>query len=236
MALIGCKDVSFAYEGKTVVEDVDFEINNGDYLCIAGENGSGKSTLIKGLLRLKSPSGGSIEYGEGLKATDIGFLPQLSESSGDFPASVYEVVLSGRLGGLGMRPFYSAKDKAATHKNMEFMGISDLKTRCFRELSGGQKQRVLIARALCATKRILLLDEPVSGLDPLVTSELYSLISHINSEMKITIVMVTHDISSAIKYCGKVLHLGKKQLFFGSSEEYMKSEPGQRFLGGAQDD
>lgn len=234
MALITCKDVSFAYEGHTAVGGLSFEVNSGDYLCIVGENGSGKSTLIKGLLRLKQPQSGSFLMGEGLKANEIGYLPQQTAAQKDFPASAYEVVLSGRLSQRGIRPFYSRADRDAAAENLALLGIGGLRNRCYRELSGGQQQRVLLARALCATKKLLLLDEPVAGLDPMATQDLYRSIESLNRETKITIVMVSHDIQSAVKYAGNILHLKNTQMFFGTTEDYIKSSVGVGFLGGEQ--
>ena len=232
MALITCKDVCLGYDGQAVLQDVNFEVGRGDLLCIVGENGSGKSTLIKGLLGLKAPLSGSIPLGDGLKHTEIGYLPQQTELQRDFPASVMEVVLSGRLNGMHGRPFYSKADRAAALENLERMGIDDLKNQSYQALSGGQQQRVLLARALCATKKLLLLDEPVTGLDPVATGELYNLIKLINLCNNITVIMVTHDIEAALRYSTKVLHLGKTQLFFGATEAYKKSDPARRFLGG----
>ncbi len=232
MALIACKDVSFAYEGTTVVSGLNFEINSGDYLCIVGENGSGKSTFIKGLLRLKSPQSGRITIGDGLRVNEIGYLPQQTAAQKDFPASAFEVVLSGRLSASGIRPFYSLKDRRIAHENIKRLGIENLRKRCYRELSGGQQQRVLLARALCATQKLLLLDEPVAGLDPIVTQELYNLIWKINKEMKITVIMVSHDINSALKYSSHILHLNNRQVFFGETSDYISSNEGEMFLGG----
>lgn len=232
MALITCKDVCLGYDGEAVLHDVNFEVCRGDLLCVVGENGSGKSTLIKGLLGLKAPLSGSITLGDGLKHTEIGYLPQQTELQRDFPASVMEVVLSGRLNGLHGRVFYSKADRAAALENLERMGADDLKNQSYQALSGGQQQRVLLARALCATKKLLLLDEPVTGLDPVATGELYNLIKLVNLCNGITVIMVTHDIEAALRYSTKVLHLGKTQLFFGTTEAYKKSDPARRFLGG----
>ena len=234
MSLINCKDVSFAYEGITAVSDINFAVESGDYLCIVGENGSGKSTLIKGLLQLKATQTGEILLGDGLRANEIGYLPQQTAAQKDFPASVYEVVLSGRLSTRGILPFYSREDKAIAEKNIELLGIKELRNRCYRELSGGQQQRVLLARALCATKKVLLLDEPVAGLDPLVTQELYRLIEEINKDTGITIIMVSHDIQSAVKYAKHILHLRNKQVFFGETKDYLSSSDGIGFMGGEQ--
>lgn len=231
MALINCNNVAMSYENNTVFTDLSFEVNSGDYLCIVGENGSGKSTLIKGLLGLKSPVKGKIEYGDGLKKTEIGYLPQQTSIQKDFPASVYEVVLSGCLNSRGIKPFFSKTEKNSALKNMKRLGIEDLKKKCYRELSGGQQQRVLLARALCATKKILLLDEPISGLDPLVASEMYNLIKELNKADGITIIMVSHDINSAIENTNYILHINNDKGYFCKTSDYIKSEMGIRFLG-----
>ena len=229
MALIKCENVSIGYEGQTVVKDLDFQIDPGDYLCIVGENGSGKSTLVRSLLGLKNVEKGQIIYGDGLKQTEIGYLPQQTDVQKDFPASVYEVVRSGRLNSRGFHPFYTAADRKAAVEKMDLLGIRDLAKQCFRDLSGGQKQRVLLARALCATKSLLLLDEPVTGLDPIVTGEFYQLIRRINRESGIAVVMVSHDIESAVKDASHILHLQETALFFGTTEEYKRSPVGRDF-------
>lgn len=232
--ILQCENVSFAYDGVNVLEGVDFSLNAGDYLCVVGENGSGKSTLIKGLLGLKTPQSGRILTGDGLKPTEIGYLPQQTELQKDFPASVREVVLSGRLNSLGKRLFYSAEDKKAAAENMERMGIDEIAGKCYQELSGGQQQRVLLARAMCATKKMLLLDEPVTGLDPVAQNEMYNLIKLINLCDGITVIMVSHDIHEAVRYATHILHLGNRQLFFGSAADYKQSDMARRFLGGCR--
>lgn len=232
MSLLACKDVAFSYEGIQVLGEVNFSVETGDYLCIVGENGAGKSTLMKGLLRLKKPSDGEIITADGLLANEIGYLPQQTGVQKDFPASVWEVVLSGRLNSCGMRPFFSRADKRAAAEKLEMLGISDLKKECYRNLSGGQQQRVLLARALCATKKLILLDEPVTGLDPIMAAELYRLIKRLNEENHITVIMVSHDVRGAVLEASKILHLGKKQLFFGTTEDYKESAIGKSFLGG----
>lgn len=234
MALIRCENVSIGYEGQTVVKDLDFVIEPGDYLCIVGENGSGKSTLVKSILGLKNVEKGHIIFGDGLRQNEIGYLPQQNDMQKDFPASVYEVVLSGRLNSRGLRPFYTGADKKAALEKMKLLGIEDLARQCYRDLSGGQKQRVLLARALCATKSLLLLDEPVTGLDPIVTGGFYQLIRRINRESGIAVVMVSHDIESAVEDASHILHLQETMLFFGTAEEYRNSRIGKRFLGGTE--
>ena len=234
MAIIECRDLSFAYDGTSVLDTVNFALEAGSYLCVVGENGSGKSTLIKGLLGLKTPASGRIIFGEGLKSTEIGYLPQQTQLQRDFPASVGEVVLSGCLNSLGRRLHYARDDRQRAQMNMERMGVDDIKDKSYQELSGGQQQRVLLARALCATKKLLLLDEPVTGLDPIATGEMYNLIKLVNLCDGITVVMVSHDIHEAVRYATHILHLGHRQLFFGSSEQYRESDLARRFLGGCR--
>ena len=235
MKLIECEDVSFSYENTEVISGLSFSLNEGDYLCIVGENGSGKSTLVKGLLGLKHPSGGKIIRHNGLKPNETGYLPQQTPAQKDFPASVYEVVLSGRLNSRGFRPFYSKADKQIASDNIERLGLQELVKKSYRELSGGQQQRVLLARALCASKRLLLLDEPVTGLDPIITEEMYRLIDDLNKNEKITIIMVSHDIASSVRYASHILHLNSEQTFFGSVKKYLRSPIGKLFTASTQE-
>ncbi len=228
MALLTCKNLCLGYEGQEILHDLSFQVEQGDYLCIVGENGSGKSTLMRTILHLQSPMSGSIELGEGLHPTEIGYLPQQTVVQKDFPASVREVVLSGCQGRTGLRPFYTKAEKQTAADNMERLGITHLARRCYRELSGGQQQRVLLARALCATERLLLLDEPVSGLDPKVTGEMYGLISDLSRD-GVTIIMISHDISAAVKYARHILHIGG-ETFFGTAHAYHHSAIGQKYL------
>jgi zinc transport system ATP-binding protein len=228
MAQITCRDLTLGYDGKAIVEHLNFSIDAGDYFCIVGENGSGKTTLMKTLLRLQAPMSGTIETGDGLRPDEIGYLPQQTFVQRDFPASVREIVLSGCQSRLGLRPFYNKKEKALAAEAMQKMDIAALADRCYRELSGGQQQRVLLARALCATQKVLLLDEPVSGLDPKVTQEMYRLIADLNREDGITIIMISHDIAAAVRYASHILHIGRTS-FFGTKEEYLQSAVGRGF-------
>ena len=223
MSLLECKDLSLGYEGHAIVKDLSFSVNSGDYLCIVGENGSGKSTLMKTILGLTAPLSGSITTGDGLKKNEIGYLPQQTLIQRDFPASVREIVISGCQGRMGFKPFYSQAEKKLAAKNMERMGLTKLADRCYRDLSGGQQQRVLLARALCATQKLLFMDEPVAGLDPKVTAEMYSLIEDLNKKDGITIIMISHDLGAALQYASHILHIGNR-IFFGTKENYLKSE------------
>jgi zinc transport system ATP-binding protein len=224
-----CRDLCYAYDEKTVLYGLNFSVVEGDYVCIAGENGAGKSTLVKGMLGLLKPASGSFEIERELRG-GTGYLPQQAAAQKNFPAGVEEVVLSGFTGRKKFLPFYTASDRKTARLNMEKLGIADLASSCFGELSGGQQRRVLLTRALCATKKLLLLDEPAAGLDPLAAQELYELLEKINRDMRITVIMVSHDVSSAVRYANKILHLWQKQLFFGSTDDYIKSDIGKMFL------
>ena len=227
MAQLTCQNLSVGYDGKPILQDLNFEVFAGDYLCIIGENGSGKSTLMKTLLGLQPPISGRILMNAGLRKNEIGYLPQQTIVQKDFPASVREIVLSGCQGRCGRRPFYSKKEKILAKESISKMQIDNLSKRCYRELSGGQQQRVLLARALCATQKILLLDEPVSGLDPKVTAEMYRLIENLNHQDGTTVIMISHDIDAALKYASHILYIGDT-VFFGKKAEYLQSR--QEFL------
>lgn len=228
MALITAENLKLGYEGQIVAENLNFTVNRGDYLLIVGENGSGKTTLMKALLNLHEPISGSIRFGEGLEKHEIGYLPQQTVVQKDFPAKVKEIVISGCQGKRAFSPFYSAEDRELADSNMKKLHIENLREKCYRDLSGGQQQRVLLARALCATSKLLLLDEPVSGLDPKVTAELYNLVWELNKE-GVTIIMISHDIGAGLEHATHILHIGSK-IFFGTMEEYMVSEAGKNFL------
>ncbi len=219
MEQVSCKNLAIGYDGKVLLQNINFSVKEGDYLCIIGENGSGKSTLMKTLLHLQQPVSGTIALSGGVKSREIGYLPQQTVIQKDFPASVREIVLSGCQNCIGIRPFYNRSEKKRANDMMEKLQIANLANRCYRELSGGQQQRVLLARALCATRKLLLLDEPVSGLDPKVTDEMYRLIEKLNYEDKITIIMISHDIRAAMQYASHILSLGES-VFYGTRQEY----------------
>ncbi len=226
MAQLTCQNLCIGYDGKAVVQDLSFQVDAGDYLCIVGENGSGKSTLMKTLLGLQPQIRGKILTGDGLQQNEIGYLPQQTQVQKDFPAAVREIVLSGCQGRCGHRPFYNKEEKQLAASAMEKMQIAGLARHCYRELSGGQQQRVLLARALCATRKMLLLDEPVSGLDPKVTSEMYALIEKLNREDGITVIMISHDLAAAVRYASHILHIGST-IFFGTKNAYLQSSQGR---------
>ena len=232
MPQIICENASLGYENRPIVKNLNFSVAAGDYLCIVGENGSGKSTLMKTILNLTPPLAGSIRM-EGLSSTEIGYLPQQTQLQRDFPASVQDSVRSGFQGRCGLRPFYTKAEKELARQNMERIGIASFARRCYRDLSGGQQQRVLLARALCATRKCLLLDEPVSGLDPKATVQMYDIISQLHQE-GITILMISHDMNAALDRATHILHIGEK-LFFGTREEYLKSGIGRSFLAEKED-
>lgn len=229
MCIIKYENVSLGYDGKSIIENISFCVNSGDYVCIVGENGSGKSTLTKGLLGLIKPYAGQIE----LNCSQIGYLPQQTVLQRDFPASVYEIVLSGRLNKHRFLPFYNKKDKKAAKYAIEKMEIADLKKHSYQELSGGQQQRVLLARAICAAGGLLILDEPAAGLDPIITNELYSLIFELNQRDKMTVIMVSHDIDAACRYASHILHIKDNAYYFGTVSEYKKTDIGKYFIGGS---
>lgn len=230
MTQLTCQNLAVGYEGRAVLENLNFSVCPGDYLCIVGENGSGKSTLMKTILGLQPPVRGKVLTGDGLRKNKIGYLPQQTPVQRDFPASVREIVLSGCQGRCGDRPFYSKGEKQLAQTAMERMQVAALAKRCYRTLSGGQQQRVLLARALCAAQNMLLLDEPVSGLDPKVTGEMYGLIQRLNREDGVTILMISHDITAALTYASHILHLGRR-VFFGTKADYLREFP-QAWKGG----
>ena len=229
--LIECRDASLGYEGRPIWEHLDFSVKSGDYLCIVGENGSGKSTLLKSLLGLLKPLGGEIVMDASLRRGAIGYLPQQTRAQKDFPATVSEVVLSGFLNAKRQRFFYSGAEKAQALMHMGKLGILELKDKCYRELSGGQQQRVLLCRALCAAGELLILDEPVTGLDPTAAQDLYRTLHYLNKSEGIAIVMVTHDIRNALRCGSTILHAGQNRWFCGTVEEYLASPYGKRFGG-----
>lgn len=230
MPQLSCQNISLGYDAKIILRDLSFSVNTGDYLCVVGENGSGKTTLMKAILGLHPLISGQIITGDGLHSNEIGYLPQQSDLQKDFPASVREVVLSGCQAGCGLRPYYSKQEKLLAASLMEKVHISDLAKSCYRELSGGQQQRVLLARALCATRKLLMLDEPVSGLDPNATAEMYRLMNELNQSDGITIIMISHDIHTAIRYASHILHIGE-QIFFGTKEDFLQNAISHRFTG-----
>ena len=227
------KNVSKSFNPGTVNEkcalkNLNLELKDGDFATIIGSNGAGKSTLMKTLLHLQPPISGTIELGDGLKKNEIGYLPQQTLVQRDFPASVREIVLSGCQSRCGLRPFYNKEEKQLASDAMDKMQITRLVRRCYRELSGGQQQRVLLARALCATQKMLLLDEPVSGLDPKVTAEMYTLIEKLNREDGITVIMISHDVAAAVRFASHILHIGDT-VFFGTKADYLQSPQGRLF-------
>ena len=227
--LLACRDVSLGYEGQSVLTHLDLTIREGDYLCIVGDNGSGKSTLLRGLLGLLPPQSGEIWRSPELRRGNLGYLPQQTQAQRDFPATVYEVVLSGCLNQKGMHFFYSPAQKSAALMNMGKLGVLELKDQCYRDLSGGQQQRVLLARALCAASKLLILDEPITGLAPAAAQDLYKLLSYLNRKEGMAIVMVTHDLKAALQSARTVLHIGRSSYFCGSVAEYLASPQGRRF-------
>ena len=233
MTQINCKNLSLGYEGKKIVQNLSFCVNEGDYLCVLGENGSGKTTLIKTLASLIEPLDGEVLRDGSIKKK-IGYLPQQSEMQKDFPASVFEIVLSGFVGRGGLSPFYGRNCKLRALENMKKLGIENLLKRCYRELSGGQQQRVLLARALCSGEKVLILDEPTAGLDPIASADMYDIIEELNKNDGVTIIMISHDVQTALKYANRILHIGSVESFFGTKDDYLKSDFGSLLVGRAE--
>lgn len=221
------------YEARPIIKDLSFELKEGQYLCVVGENGAGKSTLVKTLIGLIPVLSGEIEMGEGCSNGEIGYLPQHTSVQRDFPASVKEIVLSGTLNVKGFHPFYRAADRIRAARAMKRLDLTSLANESYRNLSGGQQQRVLLARAFCATRKLLVLDEPVSGLDPKATLEMYDIVRRINREDGITVIMVSHDVCCAVSQASHVLHLGHHTRFCGTVEDYRSSDVGKSFLAAA---
>ena len=227
--LIVCRDVSLGYEGQTVLSHLDLIIRDGDYLCIVGDNGSGKSTLLRGLLGLLAPQAGEILRAPELERGAVGYLPQQTRAQRDFPATVFEVALSGCLNQKGSRFFYTRAQKSQALMNLGKLGVLEWKDKCYRELSGGQQQRVLLARALCAAGRLLILDEPITGLDPAAAQDLYKTLNYLNRTEHMAIVMVTHDLAPALRSAKTVFHIGQRGTFLGTVADYLASPQGRRF-------
>lgn len=221
MDIINCYNLSIGYEKKVIISDINLTINDGDYVCVFGENGSGKSTLLKTILGLNEPLKGKISFNDSFNRKLVGYLPQKASIKSDFPASVYEIVLSGCLNRLGFRPFYSKNEKEIVDRNMRLLGVKHLSKRPFKDLSGGQQQRVLLSRALCATDKLLVLDEPFTGLDQATTDLLYQVLEKINKELGVTIIIVSHYIEDILSYAEKVIYLNEKSCFFGTTKEYI---------------
>ena len=226
MSLIETKNLTLGYDNIKVLKDLNFKIEENDFLCIVGPNGSGKSTLVKGILGLIRPIKGKVIYND-LKQKFIGYMPQETKIDSNFPASVYEIVLSGTLNRVGLRPYYSKEEKELANHNLKILGIEKLKEKSFSELSGGQRQKVLLARSLCATKKLLILDEPSNNLDSKSKKELYETITDLNKNHNITIIMITHDLDHNNLIGNKILSLREDKVFFGTVNDFVRSVHGE---------
>lgn len=214
MALLQCENVALGYQKTVLVEGLNLEVHRGDYLCVIGDNGVGKSTFVRTLLGLQPALAGRITLGDGLRPQDLGYLPQQTVVQRDFPATVEEIVRSGCVSRMGWRPTLSKAERARVGENLERMGVAHLSKRSYRTLSGGQQQRVRLARALCAADTLLLLDEPVAGLDPEGTAEMYQIIDRLNHEDGMTILMVSHDLEGVRAYATHILRMGREPRFY----------------------
>ncbi len=228
MALLRCESLALGYEGRKIAENISLTVDEGQFLCVVGDNGAGKSTLMKTMLGLLPPAAGRVAFGEGLRPQDIGYLPQQTRAQKDFPASVFEIVLSGCLNRLGGRPFYQKEHRRRAEAALCRLNIEDLRRRSFSRLSGGQQQRVLLARALCAADRLLMLDEPAAGLDPLAAEDLYRQLEALRDE-GMAAVMISHDLRASLRLASHVLHLARAPLFFGAAEDYRQSPAGRLY-------
>lgn len=219
MSLIELKNLSLGYDNQVVLKNINLKIEENDFICIVGPNGAGKSTLVKGILGLIKPLKGSVIYNN-LKQNFIGYMPQETKVDSNFPASVFEIVLSGTL---NKTLFYTKKEKELALNNLKMLGIENLKNKCFQDLSGGQRQKVLLARSLCATSKLLILDEPSNNLDSKSKKDLYKIINKLNKEYNITIIMITHDLDHHNLIGNKILSLREDKIFFGSTEDFVRS-------------
>lgn len=231
MNLIECKNLSIGYNEKAICKDISFTVEKGDYVCIIGENGCGKSTLLKTILGLNKSISGKIKFDNNFNKNQIGYLPQQSEMQRDFPAVVKEIVMSGFINKMGFRPFYNKSEKEKGLKLMTQLNIIDYKNKSYKDLSGGQQQKVLLARALCATDELLVLDEPTNGLDMRSIKAFYDIIYRLNQENGITILMVTHNLDKVIDRATKIIYLKNTQVFMGNKEEFLASEYGKNYAG-----
>ena len=203
MSIIKIENMSFGYTNSyETLSNINMEINEGEFVTIIGENGSGKSSLIKCILGLNKVQKGKITV-----KNRIGYLPQMTEIQNNFPATIEEIVLSGTIPQNIKKIFYTKEDKKKAEETMKKLNLYDMRKKCFYELSGGQRQRVLIARALCSTDQVLLLDEPVNGLDPKIVTGIYEMLYNLNKNQGLTIIMVSHDIDRSIQYSTRVIEI-----------------------------
>lgn len=223
MSIFECKKLTVGYGDKVVCKDINFAVEKGQYVCIMGENGSGKSTLVKTILGLQKNLSGKVTFDKNFKRNRVGYLPQQNDLQKDFPATVNEIVLSGFLNSMGLRPYYKKSEKDKAKEVMDYLGIEDFGKRSFRELSGGQQQRVLLARALCATDEILFLDEPTNALDSRSINRFYKLLKDLN-DAGMTIVMVSHNVDKVLEYSSHIVYLKNTMLFAGTKSDFEKTD------------
>ena len=217
--LFEVKNLTLGYEKENIINNISFTVEEKDFIVIVGKNGAGKSTLIKGILGLIKPKSGEIIFNESFNKKLIGYMPQETKVSQNFPASVKEIVLSGRINKMGIRPFYNCKDKEKCEEVLKILNIYDIKDKSFFELSGGQRQKTLLARSLCATDKLLILDEPSNNLDNTSREEFYLLLMKLNKELGITIMMISHD-SDIDKLLGyKLLRITDNSYEFITNDE-----------------
>lgn len=231
--LLTCRKLVPGYGARAVAGEIDIDVSEGDGLCVVGGNGTGKSTFLRTLLGLQPALSGEVSFNPSLRPGDIGYLPQQNPLQRDFPATAREVAMSGCQAMRGTRPFFRERERAIANEAMGRFGVAAFADRPYRELSGGQRQRVLLARALCAGRRLLVLDEPATGLDPGAAAELYAAMAELHRGGLATI-SVTHDMAGGLEGATHILDLGRAKPFFGPMAEWARSRPGNGGKGGCQ--
>jgi zinc transport system ATP-binding protein len=229
-ACIELDGVNYSYNDHPVLEYISFVINEGEYLGIIGPNGGGKTTLLRIMLGLLKPSSGKVKiFGQEIHnfrdRYKLGYVPQrAAHEEFYFPASVEEVVRSGRTAKIGLFKRFHREDRKAVKQAMDIAGVLELKDRLIGELSGGERQRVFIARALAGGPGVLILDEPVVGVDIASKDRFYSFLKHLNKEKKITIIFVSHDVGAIAHEVNDVLCLNRRLICHGSPKDYIKED------------
>ena len=215
MVLLEVENISVSYSNHTALENISFKIEEGEYVCLVGENGSGKSTLVKAIVGLLKPDNGKINLN--ISLDEVSYLSQTNLKDLNFPATAKEIIMSG-VQKHGKLPFYTKEDKENYKKIIKDLKIEDIQYRRIGDLSGGQKQRVLIARALIRRPKLLILDEPTTGLDYNITKELYKILEEQNKEKNTTIIMATHDLDEIENVKPRIICLARKLKYDGNIE------------------
>ena len=223
MKILECKKLNIGYNERSICKDISFEVESGQYICVIGENGSGKTTLLKTILGLNKPISGKVVFDKKFDKSNLGYLPQQTDMQKDFPATVLEVVMSGFINKMKFRPFYNKREKEKAQEILKYLNITDLQKRSYKDLSGGQQQKVLLARALCSTNELLILDEPTNGLDARSIKSFYELLADLNSQ-GMTIIMISHNLDKVINYASHIVYLKGTPEFIGTKEDFLQTE------------